>query len=56
VAAAERTAVRGGKTKREVAEQMKIDELGGIDKLLNKRNPIGRARMGETPAGYQGRH
>lgn len=40
-------AVTGGKTAREIAEQQKIDKLGGIgDLLLNQRNPIGPRRYG----------
>ncbi len=41
-----KTEVKGGKTKREIAEQKKIDEKGGIgsDNLSNKRNPIGEKR------------
>jgi hypothetical protein len=44
--------VSGGKTAREIAEQHKIDELGGIDQLLNRRNPIGPRRFGRMPEGY----
>ena len=49
---AERIAVAGGKTAREVAEQQKIDQLGGIGELGNARNPIGRGRFGLMPKGY----
>jgi hypothetical protein len=49
VDAAERIAVSGGKTAREIAEQLKIDEMGGIDNLLNVRNPIGPARFSLMP-------
>jgi YD repeat-containing protein len=52
VDAAERIAVSGGRTKREIAEQLKIDELGGVDELLNIRNPIGRSRLELMPEGY----
>jgi hypothetical protein len=43
------TAVRGGKTAREIAEQKRIDQLGGVrsvpgSKTSNIRNPIGEAR------------
>lgn len=38
------TPVSGGKTAREIAEQMRINELGGIQTLENVRNPIGKAR------------
>jgi len=31
-------------TAREVAEQKRIDEKGGIENLKNKRNPIGEKR------------
>lgn len=50
--AAERIFVPGGKTAREIAEQQKIDELGGIDELGNRRNPIGPARFNLMPPGY----
>ena len=50
--AAERFGVSGGKTAREIAEQQKIDELGGIGKLLNKRNPVGPRRFDLMPEGY----
>ena len=36
--------VPGGKTAREIAEQKRINELGGIKNLENKRNPIGERR------------
>src|SRR5204862_8273432 len=41
-----RTEVRGGKLAREIAEQRRIDELGGIASktLENVRNAIGKAR------------
>lgn len=53
VDAAERYSVRGGKTAREVAEQLKIDELrtAGVP-ILNVRNPIGKARIHLMPPGY----
>lgn len=35
------TEVLGGKLVREIAEQLRIDELGGIRNLANLRNPIG---------------
>lgn len=35
------TEVLGGKLTREIAEQLRIDELGGIRNLANLRNPIG---------------
>ncbi|MES1165653.1 MAG: RHS repeat-associated core domain-containing protein, partial [Verrucomicrobiota bacterium] len=37
--------VQGGKTAREIAEQKRIDELGGIGNLENKVNPIGPNRQ-----------
>jgi RHS repeat-associated protein len=37
--------VRGGKARREVAEQRMINRLGGIRRLDNKVNPIGRNRQ-----------
>ena len=42
--------VDGGKLAREIAEQLKIDELreAGI-KLLNVREPIGEARFDKMP-------
>ena len=50
---AERFAVSGGKTAREVAEQRKIDQFeNGIDDLLNKRNPIGPRRFDLMLEGY----
>jgi hypothetical protein len=54
VAAAERTLVTGGKTAREVAEQMEIDSRGGVQNpnLLNIRNPIGDARVPLMPQPY----
>ncbi|MDX2053372.1 MAG: RHS repeat-associated core domain-containing protein [Polyangiaceae bacterium] len=38
------TEVLGGKTAREIAEQKRIDALGGVSELENKVNPIGPAR------------
>jgi hypothetical protein len=49
---AERFGVSGGKTAREIAEQQKIDEFGGIGNMLNKRNPIGPRRFNLMPEGY----
>jgi len=43
-ARAVRQEVMGGKTAREIAEQRRIDELGGIRNLENKVNPIGPNR------------
>jgi RHS repeat-associated protein len=37
--------VLGGRTAREIAEQLRINELGGIEGLENIRNPIGLARQ-----------
>jgi hypothetical protein len=45
VSSVSRTAVLGGKTAREIAEQRRIDQLGGIVNLENKVNPIGPARQ-----------
>jgi RHS repeat-associated protein len=53
VDAAERIAVSGGRLSREVAEQQKIDELGGIGNLMNQRNPIGPQRFGLIPQPYE---
>ena len=39
------TEVLGGRTAREIAEQRRIDALGGIDNLENKINPIGPKRQ-----------
>jgi hypothetical protein len=42
--------VPGGKTVREIAEQNRLNQLGGPAKTENVRNPIGSARkqlMGE---------
>ena len=50
--AAQRIEVFGGKTAREIAEQQKIDELGGVDSLLNIRNPIGASRFDLMPQPY----
>ncbi|OHB53420.1 MAG: hypothetical protein A2Y12_14585 [Planctomycetes bacterium GWF2_42_9] len=38
------TPITGGKIAREIAEQARIDRLGGIKNLENVRNPIGPAR------------
>jgi hypothetical protein len=43
--------VLGGKTAREIAEQIRIDELG-IESLENLRNPIGPGRLHLMPPGY----
>jgi hypothetical protein len=39
------TEVLGGKAAREIAEQLRINSLGGIKYLENIRNPIGPARQ-----------
>jgi uncharacterized protein YgbK (DUF1537 family) len=52
LANAERIAVEGGKTAREVVEQLTITAEGGVENLLNKVNPIGLARLSLMPAGY----
>jgi RHS repeat-associated protein len=44
-----RTEVLGGKTAREVAEQVRINKLGGIENLENKVNPIGANRQDLLP-------
>jgi RHS repeat-associated protein len=36
--------VLGGRTAREIAEQLRINQLGGVKHLENIRNPIGRSR------------
>ncbi len=41
--------VLGGKLAREIAEQQRINQLGGIDNLANKVNPIGPARQHLMP-------
>ncbi len=43
-ASAKITPVRGGKTAREIAEQKRIDALGGVKNLENVRNPVGEKR------------
>lgn len=52
LAAAERIHIPGGRVAREIAEQMKVDELGGVDELINIRNPIGQRRFHLMPPGY----
>jgi|GEM_PF-882869 len=53
LANAERIAVAGGKTAREIVEQLTIDAEGGVANLLNKVNPIGTARVPLLmPPGY----
>jgi RHS repeat-associated protein len=43
------TPVSGGKTAREIAEQLRINELGGVGNLENIRNPIGPGRSHLLP-------
>jgi hypothetical protein len=43
------TEVLGGKTAREIAEQLRINELGGVESLENILNPIGKARQHLLP-------
>ncbi len=43
------TEVLGGKTAREIAEQLRINNLGGVRNLENIRNPIGPARQHLLP-------
>jgi RHS repeat-associated protein len=43
-ATAKTSPVTGGKTAREVAEQKRVNDRGGIRELENKRNPIGAKR------------
>jgi len=38
------TEVLGGKTAREIAEQLRINSFGGVKNIENIRNPIGAAR------------
>ncbi|TIH27060.1 hypothetical protein [Subtercola vilae] len=52
IAGAERFGVPGGKTAREIAEQLKVDSLGGKGQLLNVVNPIGDSRLDLMPEGY----
>ncbi|MEU8234393.1 RHS repeat-associated core domain-containing protein [Actinoplanes sp. NPDC048967] len=54
VECAERFSVPGGKTQREIAEQLKLDSFGGRDApgILNEVNPIGDARLHLMPPGY----
>ena len=39
------TEMLGGKIAREIGEQLRINQFGGIDFLENIRNPIGAARQ-----------
>lgn len=39
------TEINGGRVAREIAEQLRINELGGLRNLENVRNPIGPARQ-----------
>jgi hypothetical protein len=50
VANAERTLVTGGKTAREIAEQLEIDARGGVKNLINIVNPIGKGRWSLMPS------
>jgi uncharacterized protein YgbK (DUF1537 family) len=43
------TEVLGGKTAREIAEQLRINDLGGVRNLENISNPIGPARQHLLP-------
>lgn len=43
------TEVLGGKTVREIAEQLRINALGGIKNLANEVNPIGPNRQHLLP-------
>lgn len=45
---------RGGKTQREIAEQLKLDSFGGrdADGVVNLVNPIGDRRLSLMPEGY----
>lgn len=54
VDAAQRFEVLGGKTSREIAEQLKLDSLGGRDApgVLNKVSPIGDRRLNLLPPDY----
>lgn len=54
VHAAERIEVLGGKTAREIQEQLKQDSFGGRDAsgVLNRVNPIGDRRLSLMPPGY----
>jgi RHS repeat-associated protein len=55
VANAARQGVAGGKLQREIAEQTMIDQMGGIDNLLNVVDPIGPRRFGMMPNQPYGR-
>jgi hypothetical protein len=44
--------VAGGRVALEVAEQFKIDSVGGVDKTLNVGNPIGANQIGLMPEDY----
>jgi len=54
VGVAQRFEVLGGRTAREVTEQLKLDSFGGRDApgILNKVNPIGDRRLSLMPEGY----
>ena len=43
------TEILGGRTAREIGEQLRINELGGVRNLENIRNPIGPARQHLLP-------
>lgn len=44
--------VAGGKFEREIAEQLKINSLGGVGQLENIVNPLGPGRIDQIPAGH----
>jgi hypothetical protein len=44
------TEVLGGKSQREIAEQLRIRALGGVKNLQNRVNPIGEARKHLLPS------
>lgn len=50
-AAVSRTHVPGGKTAREIAEQQRIDQLGGVEQLENVRNAVGAKRREKLMGG-----
>lgn len=54
VDAAEHIEVLGGKTAREIQEQLKLDSFGGkkASNVLNEVNPIGDRRLSLMPPGY----
>jgi len=51
--AVQTTEVLDGRTAREIAEQLRINQLGGVKNLEKIKNPIGPARQHLLPGGPQ---